>query len=750
MKFFDFSKEPGQVLHKKTGTGVPLLSIITGFYNAAEHFEQTFNSVMNQTFPWFEWVIVNDGSTRAEDVAYMENLAQTDARIRVIHQENGGLSAARNKAIEASKTDIVLPLDADDLLEPTALEMLYWALLANPQASWSYCDVVGFGGQYYQWKKPFNADKMRTENLLVATAAIRKQAVLEVGGYLVADHHINEDWVLWLELLARGHFPVHVNQYAFWYRRQESGMLSSIHKDKELQKTAARLVAQKAALIKEPEKIVPVEYPLKRNYPAFTAPVVDVWEHRVDRDTGKIHVTFVFPWLEMGGADLFNLNLIAGLDRNRYAVSILLTQAAAHTWRSRFEAQTDEIFFLPDFLDIDHMAAFFHYYLQTRQSQLLFVSNSALCYGLVPWIKTQFPGLPVVDYVHMEEWYWRNGGHARSSGQLGGILTKTYVCNENTRKVLLDIFGRHPDTVETVYIGVDETVFDPQTVPAGQVYQEFSLAEGRPIVLFPCRMAAQKRPFLMLEIAKQMKAHGSPVAFVAVGDGPDSGALEAAARQMGLRNTVYFAGRRSDMRPFYKDAAVTLICSVKEGLALTAYESLAMAVPVVTSDVGGQAELVNDSCGRVVPLLVKEEDYKDDREFLPEEIDLYEKALNAVLGDAAQHGQMCENGRKRILSGFSLHRMQSYFNAELARVANAAAEQPLVVTEGLANMATELAMLAAECEKGFSRAFKADVGMVDSKVYRLAVRILNFLNYHPLGFKIGRILRPFSAKEQVE
>ena len=79
-----------------------------------------------------------------------------------------------------------------------------------------------------------------------------------------------------------------------------------------------------------------------------------------------------------------------------------------------------------------------------------------------------------------------------------------------------------------------------------------------------------------------------------------------------------------------------------------------------------------------------------------------------------------------------------------------AAEQPLVVTEGLANMATELAMLAAECEKGFSRAFKADVGMVDSKVYRLAVRILNFLNYHPLGFKIGRILRPFSAKEQVE
>lgn len=750
MSKFDFLKEPGQTLNKRTGTGQPLLSIVTGYYNAAAHFAQTFNSVMNQTFPWYEWVIVNDGSTRAEDVVFMEKLAATDGRIRVIHQENGGLSAARNAAIAASTTDIVLPLDADDLLEPTALEALYWALQANPKASWSYCDVAGFDGHQYLWKKHFSAKTMCTENLLVATAAIRKQAVLEVGGYLVADHHINEDWVLWLELLARGHFPVHVNQYGFWYRRQESGMLSSIRQDKQLQAAAAALVAEKAAQIQDADKIVPVEYPLKRQPETFAPPQAHTWAQRVNRDTGKIHITFVFPWLEMGGADLFNLNLIAGLDKTRYEVGILLTQPSGHSWQDRFRALTDEIFSLPDFLDIDHMGAFVDYYLQTRQSQLLFLSNSAIGYGLAPWLKIRMPALPVVDYVHMEEWYWRGGGHARSSGNLGGIVEKTYVCNENTRQVFLDVFRRQPASVETVYIGVDETVFDPQTVPAGQVYREFSIPEGRPIVLFPCRLAAQKRPFLMLRIAAQMKARGTPVAFVVVGDGPDMEALRHQVGRLGLQKMVFFAGRRQDMRPYYKDAALTLICSVKEGLALTAYESLAMETPVVTSDVGGQAELVDSSCGRVVPLLVKEEDYRDDRKFLPEEMALYVAAIDEVLADDARYRQMCQAARQRVLAGFSLRAMQAYFNGELARVVATTPAQVAPSPEGVANMAAELATLAGECEKGFARqSYQLDAGVEESKVYRWAVRVLNFLNYNPIGYKIGRILRPFSAEPDI-
>ena len=59
---FDFTREPGKKLHRHfvTEKQNPLITVVTPFYNAGRYFEQTFHSVMNQTFPWFEWIIVDD------------------------------------------------------------------------------------------------------------------------------------------------------------------------------------------------------------------------------------------------------------------------------------------------------------------------------------------------------------------------------------------------------------------------------------------------------------------------------------------------------------------------------------------------------------------------------------------------------------------------------------------------------------------------------------------------------------------
>lgn len=107
---FDFTKEPGrELLHRGLShDGAPLVSIITPFYNAGNYFEQTFNCVMNQTFPWFEWIIVNDGSTRSEDIRLLERFAEKDDRITVIHKENGGISTARNAGLHHASTDILI------------------------------------------------------------------------------------------------------------------------------------------------------------------------------------------------------------------------------------------------------------------------------------------------------------------------------------------------------------------------------------------------------------------------------------------------------------------------------------------------------------------------------------------------------------------------------------------------------------------------------------------------------------------
>lgn len=253
----------------------------------------------------------------------------------------------------------------------------------------------------------------------------------------------------------------------------------------------------------------------------------------------------------------------------------------------------------------------------------------------------------------MEEWYWREGGYARTSGVMGSILEKTYVCNEQTRRVMLSHFQRTPESVETLYIGVDEDRYDASAVKAGLVRKEFGIAENRHIVLFPCRIHPQKRPFLMVEIAKAVRKSIPDIAFVVVGDGPQSDELSTAVKNSGLTGTVYLAGQRSDLRPFYKDCALTLICSLKEGLALTAYESLSMGKPVVTSDVGGQAELIDDSVGRVLPLWQDEATELDSRSYSAEETAQYANAIRELLGNPENYAQMCIACRRRIEAGFS-------------------------------------------------------------------------------------------------
>ena len=291
------------------------------------------------------------------------------------------------------------------------------------------------------------------------------------------------------------------------------------------------------------------------------------------------------------------------IDKERFEVSILTTVPGEQSWRQRFEDYATDIFDLPSFLEPKDFPEFISYFIKSREVDVLFLSNSYDGYYLVPWLRAQFPKLAIIDYVHMEEWYWRNGGYARTSGTMGAILEKTYVCNERTRRVLINDFGRDLESVETLYIGVDQEQYDETKIEAGLVRKELNIAEDRPIILFPCRIHPQKRPFLMVEIAKQIKQSIPNIAFVVVGDGPQFEELKIAIERENLTETVYLAGRQKDMRPYYKDSALTLICSLKEGLALTAYESLSMSKPVVTSDVGGQAELIDDTVGRVLPLL---------------------------------------------------------------------------------------------------------------------------------------------------
>lgn len=683
---FDFTKQPGKRYSKKRAVSMrkPLATIVTPFYNAGKYFKQTFQAVVNQTFPWFEWLIIDDGSDQQKDLALLAALAKTDSRISVIHQDNRGLAAARNTGFQMANTDIIVPLDADDLLEPQFLEYTWFGLYFHPDAAWCYTDSVGFGQQEYVWRKRWNAKRLKKENFLVATAAIRKQAFVMAGGYQEKKQAYYEDWQFWLRLLAKQQYPVHVKGYFFWYRRRDNGMLSGICHNHRQQRLCRRMIRQPAN--KVDTSVRAVEYPLHKSAEPYSQPTyLAFWnEYSVcsvhngqdrkhaepsgnlsDSNGEKIRILLLVPWLVMGGADRLNLELVKGLNRDRFAVSVITTVPSDHEWQKYFAQYTDEIFHLPDFLDAAHFLEYVAYYIQTRNVQILFLSNSYRGYSMLPWLRRQFPRLCMVDYVHMEEWYWKAGGFARLSANYGAFLDRTYVCNTKTRDVLVHTFGRDTESVAVMYIGVNVHRFDPEKVPKGRFYQKLGVAATRPIVLYPCRMDAQKRPFLMLAVAEKVRRQIPDVLFVAAGSGPQKEALQRAIQKRGLSGHVICIDPVGRMEYCYQDAKLTLICSLKEGLSLTAYESCAMGTPVVSSDAGGQSDLIDNRVGRLVPVRQKEGEDFDQRKYAEEEIEDYAQAIGKLLSDQVLYQACSETCRRRIIRGFTTKNMLRQMEQEL-------------------------------------------------------------------------------------
>jgi glycosyltransferase involved in cell wall biosynthesis len=361
----------------------------------------------------------------------------------------------------------------------------------------------------------------------------------------------------------------------------------------------------------------------------------------------------LLPWLVMGGADIFNLEIAKGLDKNKYEVSVILTEHSENDWRQRFEEYITDIFELPAFLEFKNYAEFISYFIISRQIDVIFLSNSYYGYHIIPWIRKEFPNVVIFDYVHMEEWYWKNGGFARTSGNLQNIIDRTFVCNHKTQLVLEQKFGRDERSVETLYIGVDKDRFNAINYTYGVVKKRYGIGIERPMILFPCRLHPQKRPYLMLKIAAKLKDKIPEIAFLVVGDGPLLEDLKGKVNKYGLGNTVYFAGSQVEMQPFYKDSFVTLICSIKEGLALTAYESCSMGVPVITSDVGGQAELIDQLSGVVLPLLQSEESDFNSNDYDDREIMQYVEAIKNLHVHKEMYERMRVNCRKRVEEEFS-------------------------------------------------------------------------------------------------
>jgi len=169
--------------------------------------------------------------------------------------------------------------------------------------------------------------------------------------------------------------------------------------------------------------------------------------------------------------------------------------------------------------------------------------------------------------------------------------------------------------------------------------------------------------------------------FLIAGDGNLLEKMKSKVNSMGLKENIKFIGNVAETAPVYSASDLTINCSIKEGLALTSYESLSMGVPVISSDVGGQKELINNEVGIIVPLHQDEEDIREFK-YSDEEIMEYVNGINEILDNLDEYKANC---RKRILDGFTINQMVVRMNDIIEEIYNNPSETVIENGRGLSN-----------------------------------------------------------------
>lgn len=208
-----------------------LVSIIVPCYNQALFLDQALQSVVEQSYICWECIIVNDGSPD-NTKTIVQQWAAKDSRFKYLEKENGGLSSARNAGIRMSKGELILPLDADDILHPDCLSRMVQVLMKDNKL----CIVSCYTGFFITSSKEVHFElqpkgsqivNMLYQNQLIATSLFKKSSWELTGGYDEKMKAGFEDWEFWLRVLKTEKKSYHIiPEILFYYRKSKNSMLT--------------------------------------------------------------------------------------------------------------------------------------------------------------------------------------------------------------------------------------------------------------------------------------------------------------------------------------------------------------------------------------------------------------------------------------------------------------------------------------------------------------------------------------------
>jgi glycosyltransferase involved in cell wall biosynthesis len=272
------------------------VSIILPVYNGEKYLSETIDSIIEQTFADWEIVAVNDGSTDNSHSILQQYKSNLGSKIKIIDQENSGVSVARNVAIDNSESEYLAFIDADDMWLPEKLEKQIKILDNNPDVALVYSDLLDLIENKTTRRKQILKRKLQRGyifeplfyfNFIALSSVVLRKEMIEKYGNFDSDYKIIQDYDLFLRIAEKNVID-YVDESLLIYRIHEnniSGNMEAI--ERENFKLIEKWLKKKTYLstsLKFNLKLTQLHYNTMRYY---------LWKRKYTAASGKLLLIFL-------------------------------------------------------------------------------------------------------------------------------------------------------------------------------------------------------------------------------------------------------------------------------------------------------------------------------------------------------------------------------------------------------------------------------------------------------------------------
>jgi len=641
----------------------PMISVVMPVYNGEKYLREAIESILEQTYSDFEFIILNDGSTdRTEEII----LSYDDPRIVYVKNEaNLQIVKTLNKGIELAQGKYIARMDADDISFLKRVEEQKNILDSRTGISVVFSVVQPInknGNPLEKWEDDINcvdsfqfAAYLPKINCFAHPSLMIKADVIKKYKYDIHSLH-SEDYNLWLRLFSDGigfykiqeallYYRMHDESISFQSRNAKSFYKKNINAKyrfmisymfKNSKRTLFKVKVLKGLALDIVRFIFDKLGFTSRNIKksliglGYGLGYIFLWDKKIEKD----FIYFFIPWYHVGGGERVHLDIVTST--KDIPTKVIFTAKSKNTFFLNDFKKVSKVYDYPNIMANKFLRfvvmGIWAAKLNKKKNVLVFNCSSGLVYDMLPFLKKN---IKVLDLLHS----FTGKGVERYSlpflkyidtriainSQIAAELSQFYKINKIPKEVIPGI--------QVIENGIEIPKLNPKKFFA-------------PLnVLYVGRGTEDKRVHLVGKIATQCKKSGINSNFTLIGDLDQSLMTED-------KKNCQLIGETRDVSRYYKNADILLITSSTEGFPMVVMEAMAYGVIPVCTDVGGISVHLTDAKNGFLVNVINEENIVNQMVDIVKSLSLDQKMQAVISQNASLYAK--EHFDKKIF-------MQNYY-----------------------------------------------------------------------------------------